>query len=90
MGMWWEIVPVFGICMGLAALPVWLQHGLQKVVYGNMYNRNLTRFHDFALYQRDRDKSDPSLLSLSKRYYNKGTGSGEGNIHKTHGLEKYE
>ena len=90
MGMWWEIVPVFGICVGLAALPVCLQAGLHKLVYGNMYNRDLRQFHNFSLYQRDRDKSDPSLLSLSKRYYNKGTGSGEGNIHKTHGLEKYE
>ena len=90
MGMWWEIVPVFGLCMGLAALPVWLQLGAQKVAYGNKYNRNLMTWHNLSLYQRDRDKSDPSLLSLSRRYYNKGTGSGEGNIHKTWGLEKYE
>ena len=89
MGMWWEIVPVFALCTGLAWLPVWLISGTQKAVYGTQYGRNLQSFHHWGLYQRDRDHAPPSLLSTSRRFYNKNTGVGEGFVYKTYGLEAY-
>ena len=88
--MWWEIVPVFGICVGLCAAPHWLQRGFHKLMYGTQYNRNVMMSHEWYLYQRDRDHSPPSLLSLSRRFYNKNTGVGEGRVHKSYGLEKYD
>ena len=88
MGMWWEIVPVFGICVGLAWAPVWLTSAVHKIAFGTMFKRNLDTSHSWYLYQRDRDHA-PSHI-LSRRYYNKGSGVGEGFVYKTYGLEKYE
>ena len=88
MGMWWEIVPVFGICAALGYLPAWLSHGLHKISLGTMYARNLGGSHEFYMYQRDRSHA-PSHW-LSRRYYNKGSGVGEGFVYKSYGLEKYE
>jgi len=90
MGMWWEIVPVFSLCVGLAHLPGLLQRGYQKAVYGTQFNRAVAESHDWYLYQRDRDHAPPSLLSVSRRTYNAGTGVGEGYVQKSYGLEKYE
>ena len=90
MGMWWEIIPVFGICVGLAAAPHWLIRGVHKAVYGTQFNRDVKNSPEWYLYQRDRDHSPPSLLSVSRRYYNKNTGVGEGRVHKSFGLEAYE
>ena len=90
MGLWWEIVPVFGLCTGLAMLPHWLQRGVQKAAYGTQWNRDVKKLEDFYMYQRDRDHSPPSLLSTQRFYYNKNSGVGEGYIHKSYGLEKYD
>ena len=88
MGMWWEIVPVFSVCVGIGYLPHLLQTGLHKLVYGTRFARYLDHTHAWYGYQRDRMHADPHLLS--SRYYNKGSGVGEGFVYKTHGLEKYE
>lgn len=90
MGMWWEIVPTFGICMVLAAGPVWLQRGLNKAMFGTCTAKNLMYVEDYHLYMRDRSKADAGPMSISRRYYNKNTGVGEGNVYYTHGLEKYD
>ena len=93
MGMWWEIVPVFSVCVGLSFLPNVLVRGWNKLVYGTQYERALTGSHAWYLYQRDRDHSAPGgLLSKSRRYYNKDEGYkvGSDNIYYSNGLEKYD
>ena len=93
MGMWWEIVPVFSICVSLSYLPNILVRGYNKLAFGTQYERALTNHHAWFLYQRDRDHSAPGgLLSKSRRYYNKDEGYkvGSGNIYYSNGLEKYD
>ena len=90
MGMWWEIVPVFSVCMGLCALPYWLTRGYNKVTNGTGFQRGVVDSNRWYLYQRDRDHSAHAGLSLSRRSYNKDDKVGSGNIFKSHGLEKYD
>lgn len=96
MGMWWEIVPVFSLCVGLSFLPNILTRGYNKLCFGTQYERALTQHHAWYLYQRDRDHSAPGgPMSKSLRYYNcasagEGHKVGADNIYYSNGLEKYD
>ncbi|XP_012266740.2 NADH dehydrogenase [ubiquinone] 1 alpha subcomplex subunit 1 [Athalia rosae] len=52
--MWWEILPSFGILVGLMAIPQYGTFYLHKAVLDNGYRRDMSSRWDRNLYTRDR------------------------------------
>ncbi|XP_037952586.1 uncharacterized protein LOC119683056 [Teleopsis dalmanni] len=51
--MWFEIIPSFAIIVGAMALPTYAMYGLNKLVFGNGYRRNMDERFERHMYSRD-------------------------------------
>ncbi|XP_061392552.1 uncharacterized protein LOC133328019 [Musca vetustissima] len=56
--MWFEVLPSAVIITVALSVPTYAMYGLQKLVLGNAYRRNLDARFDRVMYLRDRRLTD--------------------------------
>merc|ERR1712228_528918 len=90
MGMYWDLMPVFAIFVGVSIAPEKLRMLLAYVEHGVPFKRDLGPLHAFNMWQRDRTNPQGEEGYPGRRFWNKHYHVGCGNPYKTPGLEAYK